>query len=331
MNTYNNSLLYYKYILIITFIVAVTIFSNKLLAKSLTEISVVLDWTPNTNHTGIVVAKQLGYYAKEGLNVKIIQPSKASSELLVAKNFANFGISSDEGSFIEALSKGMPIISIAAIIANDTSGFYSIKSKNINTPKDFEGKVYGSWGTNMEIAILKAMMQQYGADFNKVKIVTIGNIDIFRTKNIDFVWGFEAWTGIKAKIKNIQVNYIPVKNIINKGGYTPIIITNKYMLENKKDIIHKFMNATAKGYHYSIAHPKEAAHIFLEAYPELDKNLIITSQEYLSSAYKGTSSYWGYQNPKIWQQYLTWITTNNVINKKINLNQVFTNTFLPKH
>src|SRR5690606_11805181 len=146
-----------------------------------------------TNHTGIVVAKQLNYYKKEGLNVKIIQPSKASSELLVARNFANFGISSDEGSFIEALSKGMPIISISAIIATDTSGFYSLKNKNIKTPKDFEGKVYGSWGTNMEIAILKAMMQQYGADFNKVKIVTIGNIDIFRTKNIDFVWGFEAW------------------------------------------------------------------------------------------------------------------------------------------
>lgn len=48
---------------------------NKKESKKLKDITIVLDWTPNTNHTGLYVAQQkLGYFKNEGLNVKIIQP-----------------------------------------------------------------------------------------------------------------------------------------------------------------------------------------------------------------------------------------------------------------
>lgn len=40
----------------------------------LEDVSIALDWTFNTNHTGFVVAKALGYYSEEGLNVTLIEP-----------------------------------------------------------------------------------------------------------------------------------------------------------------------------------------------------------------------------------------------------------------
>lgn len=42
----------------------------------LEKITVVLDWVPNTNHTGLYVAKDKGYYEEEGLDVSILQPSE---------------------------------------------------------------------------------------------------------------------------------------------------------------------------------------------------------------------------------------------------------------
>ena len=41
-------------------------------SNELLDVIFVLDWTPNTNHTGIYVAKELGYFNEVGLNVKII-------------------------------------------------------------------------------------------------------------------------------------------------------------------------------------------------------------------------------------------------------------------
>ena len=38
----------------------------------LTKITFVLDWTPNTNHTGLYVAAQKGYFKDVGLEVEIV-------------------------------------------------------------------------------------------------------------------------------------------------------------------------------------------------------------------------------------------------------------------
>ena len=39
--------------------------------KELTKVTFCLDWTPNTNHTGIYAAKALGYYEDAGLDVDV--------------------------------------------------------------------------------------------------------------------------------------------------------------------------------------------------------------------------------------------------------------------
>ena len=64
---------------------------------NLQDVKFVLDWTPNTNHAGVYVAKVKGFFEKEGLNVSIIQPGESSADQLVASNTAQFGISYQEG------------------------------------------------------------------------------------------------------------------------------------------------------------------------------------------------------------------------------------------
>jgi ABC-type nitrate/sulfonate/bicarbonate transport system substrate-binding protein len=64
---------------------------------SLKKVSIVLDWTPNTNHTGIYVAKEKGYFKKHGLDVEILLPGEAGADQLVASGKAEFGVSYQEG------------------------------------------------------------------------------------------------------------------------------------------------------------------------------------------------------------------------------------------
>ena len=39
-------------------------------------ITIVLDWTPNTNHTGIFVAQAKGYFEAAGVTVEVVQPRR---------------------------------------------------------------------------------------------------------------------------------------------------------------------------------------------------------------------------------------------------------------
>ena len=58
-----------------------------------TEITFCLDYTPNTNHTGIYVAKNKGYFADEGLKVKIVQPAEDTAETAIGSGDAQLGVS----------------------------------------------------------------------------------------------------------------------------------------------------------------------------------------------------------------------------------------------
>ena len=63
---------------------------------SLTPVKVVLDWSPNTNHTGLYVARDQGFYEEEGLEVEIIPPGEAGADAMVAAGNAEFGVSYQE-------------------------------------------------------------------------------------------------------------------------------------------------------------------------------------------------------------------------------------------
>lgn len=317
-------------IILILFILISSLMGCEQKNDELIDVTFVLDWTPNTNHTGIYVAKELGYFNEVGLNVKIIQPSEGTAEYLVASGSADFGISYQENVTI-ARSEGLPIVSIAAIIQHNSSGFLSRADENILSVVDFENKNYGGWGGPIEQATIKYLMEQAGGDFSKVQIITAGDIDFFSgtaTGNIDFSWVFAGWSNIQADIEGIDINYIDLgKESDVFDYYTPLLITSESNIQND-NVTKKFMEAVTKGYEYCIEYPEQAADILLVAAPELPAELVLKSQQFLADKYQDDAAYWGYQSIHVWQRYMDWLVENQFIDQPINIEGAFTNDYL---
>ncbi len=300
--------------------------------KELEKITVTLDWTPNTNHTGLYVAKDKGFYEEMGLEVEIVQPAGGTAEQLVATDKAQFGISYQEAVTLARVEE-VPVVSIAAVIQHNTSGFASLKSKGIETPADFEGMSYGGWGSPIEVATIKALMDNVGADMDKVEILTSGSADFFAASesDVDFSWVFEGWTGIEAKIKGVELNYIDLgKQDTALDYYTPVIITSEKNIEKNSELVEKFMAATAKGYEFAIESPSEAGAILMANAPELNEELVMASQEFLSDKYQAEATQWGVQKTEVWENYTNWLFDRELITTKIDTSSAFTNTFLPE-
>ena len=105
----------------------------------LEEVIVILDYVANTNHTGMYVALDQGYYEEEGLKVNIVEPTEGATASLVAVGKGDFGISYQEDVTVALTSEDpLPIKAIAAVIQHNTSGFAAYKDKGIRSPKDFE-------------------------------------------------------------------------------------------------------------------------------------------------------------------------------------------------
>lgn len=301
-------------------------------AEGLTEITVMLDWVPNTNHTGLFVAQSQGWYEANGLDVTIIQAGEVPVAQVVASGSADFGISYQEGATM-ARAEGVPIVSVAAIIQHNTSGFASRAEANIQRPKDFEGKRYGSYGAPIERAMLDVLMQCDGGDVSEVAFVDTGFADFFSIteRDIDFGWIFYGWDGISAELRDIDLNIVMLNEWDDcvPDYYTPILITNETTVSERPDIARAFVSATARGYEFAIENPAQAADMLLEASPESDPELIRASQAWLSEQYQANAARWGVQDVDIWQRYSAWLVQQGILDEPIDANAAFTNQFLP--
>ena len=297
------------------------------------KISIVLDWTPNTNHTGLFVAKELGYFKEEGLeNVEIVQPPEGSTTALIGAGGAQFGIS-----FQDTLAKSfssdnpVPVTAVAAIISHNTSGIISVKDKGIDSPKKLEGHKYATWDDEIEKAILKKIITDDGGDFKKVKMIpnTVTDVVTALKTDIDAVWVYYAWDGVATELAGLQTNFL---NFADYGKeldyYSPVIIANNDYLKKNPEEAKKVLKAIKKGYEYSIKNPKEAAKILVKNAPELKLELVTASQEWLASKYTSYATEWGVIDQKRWDLFYEWLFKNGLIKKEIPKGYGFSNDYL---
>lgn len=302
---------------------------------SLTTVRVGLDWTPNTNHTGLYVAQAQGYYKDQGLQVEILGAQEGGTvEQLVAAGRLDFGISYQEG-VTQARVEGVPIVSIAAIIQHNTSGFASRVEEGITSPRDFIGKKYGAFGSPIEEAVIRGLLECAGVgdQFDQVQFVDIGSSDFFvatERDEVDFVWIFKGWTGIEAEVRGVPLNIVMMNDVqCIPDYYTPVIITSEKMIAEQPDLVRRFLAATSAGYRFAIDRPAEAAEILLQAAPELDAELVRRSQQYLATQYQADAPRWGEQKLEVWRAYAQWMAERNLIARMIEPEKAFTNEFLP--
>ena len=302
--------------------------------NGLEKVTFVLDWTPNTNHTGIYVADALGYFEEAGLEVEIQQPPEDGASVLVASGKADFGVGFQD-SMAAAISgeDALPITAVAAIIQHNTSGIISNAGNGMDVPKGMEGHSYATWNGAIELATLKEVVEADGGDFSKVEMIpstVTDEVSALKTNSVDSIWIFYGWAGVKMELENMATDYFAFKDIDPVFDYyTPVLISNNRFLEEKPETAKAFLAAVSKGYEYAIENPEEAADILCEAAPELDKELVVASQKYLAAEYKAEASRWGEIDADRWNAFYQWVNNNKLTENEVPLDTAFSNDYLP--
>lgn len=299
-----------------------------------TKITFVLDWTPNTNHTGLYVAQDKGYFSDAGLEVEIVQPPEDGAEMLVGSGKAQFGVSFQD-SMLPAVAgdDSIPIEAVAALVQHNTSGIISLKGKGMDRPKGLEGKKYATWDLPIEKATLKEVVEHDGGDFDKVELIpstVTDEVSALQSGSVDAIWVFYGWAGVATKLAGLETDYFAFKDIDPVFDYySPVIIGNSDWMKENPDTAKAFLSAVKKGYEFAVDSPEDAAEILSKNAPELDTELVLESQKYLSEQYKAEVDQWGYIDPARWNGFYNWINENSLFTSEIPENTGFTNEYLP--
>ncbi len=308
-------------------------------SKPLTKMQLALDWTPNTNHTGMYVALKKHWYEDQGIDLTLLPySSTVSSDVLVSSGKADVGISSTESIVADAAVK-QPVVSIAAIVQHNTSALVTLKSSGITNPHDLDGKIYGGFGSPYEGAVVSEIIKKAGGQ-GTFKNVTL-NVDAMQaleSKRIDFAWVFVGWEVLQAQRQGTQLNIFPVTDYGVADYYTPNIISSPSTIQQKPDLLRRFMVATTRGYEYARTHAQESAQALISVAPKgtfPDSGLVLASQDYLSVRYADAGHKWGVQDTAVWHGYPEFILNSGGVQdasgktvKSLNFDAMYTNKFL---
>ena len=299
-------------------------------------ITFVLDWTPNTNHTGLYVAMAKGYFDEAGITVEAVQPPDSGAEVLVGSGKAQFGVSFQD-SMAPALigEDALPITAVAAVLQHNTSGIISRAGEGMDTPKGLESKKYATWDMDVEKATLKQVVEADGGDFSKVELIpstVTDEVSALESKSVDAIWIFYGWAGVACEVAGLETDYFAFADIDPVFDYyTPVIIANNDYLKTNPETAKDFLAALAKGYAFAAENPEEAAAILMEAAPELksSQELVVESQKYLSAQYIADASQWGVFDAARWDGFYGWLNDNGLVAEEIPAGTGFTNDYLP--
>lgn len=297
------------------------------------KVRIVLDWTPNTNHTGIYAAQDKGWFAGEGLEVEILTPPEDGALVLLASGRAEFAVDFQE-SLGPAIASGspLPVTAAAAIISHNTSGLMSLKSAGIRRPRDLAGKRFASWGTPLVQAVIQDIVESDGGNFSRVTMVPNMAADAFSAleTDVDSVWIYYAWDGVAADVRGTAIDYLDL-GTINPAldFYTPVIVINNGWAAAHSETARRFMRALSRGYNFAIENPREAAEILLKYAPELDGELVRRSQDWLAGRYRGDAPRWGEIDGARWGGFYRWMYSRGLLETDIGAGG-FTNEYLPE-
>ena len=301
-------------------------------------ITVCLDWTPNTNHTGLYVALDKGYFEEAGLDVTIVQPPEnTGATQACAAGQAQFAIDAQD-TLAPAFTSdtALEVTAVAALIQHNTSGIISKKGMGMDRPSGLTGKTYLTWDSPIEKAIMEKVVNEDGGDWSKVNLIpnTVTDEAQDLKQNPDHaIWVFYAWSGINAKVSNVDTDFFFFKDINNIFDYyTPVLIANNDYLKSNPEDVKSFLAAAKKGYEFAIENPEEAAQILIKCDDtgalEGSEQLVTESQKYLANEYISDAKQWGYIDSQRWDSFYKWLYESKLIDKEIPAGTGYSNDYL---
>jgi ABC-type nitrate/sulfonate/bicarbonate transport system substrate-binding protein len=305
------------------------------------SVSLALDWTPNTNHTGFYVAQQEGYYEQAGVDLEILPYATTLPDVLVGTGEANCGISFQD-SVVTSRATGLPIVSVMAILQHTATDIaFRADDESITRPADLDGKTYAGFGLPYEVPVIEAVIKDDGGEgeFDTVTLDTLAYEAVY-SGDADFVISFLAWEGVEAELRGTPLEGFKFSDYGVPDFYNVVMICNPDWLADNPDLARQFVGATVRGFEFAAANPLGAAQILMEANPGAFENpdLVTRSAEILAREfYMDENLKFGTQTLEMWTGYSRFLYEAGILadengdplTEEPDYEAMFTNDYLP--
>ena len=296
----------------------------------LQDVNIVLDWYPNAIHAFIYEAIERGYYAEEGLNVHVQFPSNENDAIsLVSAGKAEFGLYYQQDIIQMVADQGVKVKSLGAVCQSPLNIVLSLKDKNIQSPKDLEGKTVGYAGTPLSEAMISVLMRNVGADTSAITLKNVGFdlMSSMTTGQVDATIGCLVNHEVpQLEEEGFALNYFSPSDYGVPNYYELCLITNDKVLKEQPELAEKFVRASKKGFEDFKSNPAASVKLLLEKqnaenFP-LSESVEQKSADVLLPKMETEAAPFLSQTESSWQENIDWMKQEGLIQRAPELTEL---------
>lgn len=278
------------------------------------KLTVILDWFPNPSHAPLLVAKKMGFFKAEGLDVTLIGPADPTDPpKLVAAGKADVGITY-EPEYMQQVDRGLPLIAIGQLIDTPLNCLVTLKETGIDTIAELKGKTIGSSSSSgLSSLLLKTLLKNANLTIDDIKLVNVhyNLTQALLSKRVDAVTGMGRNVevpAIEAMGKEVNVFFPENYGIPNYSELIYVVNINKATDARFSHFLHAIEKATA----YLKTHQVETWQLFIQENPE--SNNSVNRRAWFATIPDFASNPTNFDT-KEWTNFAVFLWKNNVIKK----------------
>lgn len=291
------------------------------------KVKIVLDWFPNTVHTGLLLAQKKGYFRDAGVEVEIFGEPH---------NIMDFGgadmICGPATSMLVNMMEGTDMTAVATFTQKCDSGIVSLKESGITSPAKLEGKRLTHWTLPWFHALVGDAVRTDGGDYSKIKLVPMNVPDILGVLgNIaDATWVYEYWENQVLRLAGKEINYFAFADVDPKFDFcAPALGATRKLVEEHPDAIRALLYAADRGYIEAARDPEGSVMEVKEFMPAgTPDQVLIDGQRHLSDILLDETGHWGYIRPERWDPMADFMIEQGLYDRRRDTE--YTNEFLPR-
>lgn len=303
----------------------------------MTTVRLALDWTPNVNHLGFFVARELGMYERRGIAIEIIDPRSDNYTVTPGKRLelgeADLAIAPFETVIsLNNKARRVDAVAVYAILQTDLSSIATLATSHVASPRDLDGRIYASYKARYEDHIVRAMVVRDGG-VGDLRISYPEKLGIWNTLlrgDADATWIFDNWEGVEASTNNIALTRFAMSDYGIPYGYSPVVLTRQHTIEQNRDALVQFLDATREGFLHVQQHVDDAQRILAASITREERDRIDLVQSIMMTApHFGSASTCGVMEPQRVDDFLRWLVdagleSSAILDQRLFINELIT-------